>query len=482
MPLVGRLVACLLAGLLIPAAAPADERGVAVRPADGAAQFYGSSWAVVVGVDRFRSSRVPPLNYAVNDARSVAGALETLGFRSEHIHVLVNEDATRASIERVLSSVVRRAAKRDDRLFVFFATHGLTMQLPHGGEEGYLLGHDSEPDDLPLTAISMQQLKQIGQRIPAKHILIAVDACYSGFSLVRAQPPTTVDQRYLDLITRSRAIQILTAGRRDQPVIEDQGHGVFTRTLLAGLAGHADQDGDALVTAAELGAWMHPRVAQASGFKQDMQWGSLDGEGQFVFVLPPVDGRPKTTVARRGATTAPPGPPSGRQPLATPPTTPSGPATAGPPQNLPATPVPPEQGPAPASGTPPPPSRVAALPPSPDLAPLVGRWEGWISGSAAEARADLTLTVGEAGLEGSLGLHGVHSRLPGALGADETFVLSRRAGPTALDQVAIQGRSVSARGAEDAVRLEAELSRDGRVLRGTSTFEGVSYRLELRRK
>lgn len=77
-----------------------------------------------------------------------------------------------------------------------------------------------------------------------------------GYSLVRAHTPPVVDRRYLELVGRSRVIQVLTAGRKNQPVIEDQGHGVFTRKLLDGLAGHADENQDGLITLAELAAWI----------------------------------------------------------------------------------------------------------------------------------------------------------------------------------------------------------------------------------
>ncbi|MBI2372119.1 MAG: SUMF1/EgtB/PvdO family nonheme iron enzyme [Deltaproteobacteria bacterium] len=286
-----------------------QERALAVvpNPTYQGLTLYSKSWAVVVGVDKFRNPRVSRLNYAANDARAVARALIQLGFPGQNTSLLLNERATRAEIERVLGSVVRRAASPNDRLVIFFATHGVTTTLPHGGEEGYLLPHDADLDDLPVTALSMQQLKQIGQRIPAKHILVAVDACYGGYSLVRAQAPPVVDRRYLELVGQSRAIQVLTAGRKDQPVIEEQGHGVFTRKLLDGLAGHADGNGDGLVTVSELAAWMHPRVAQASEYKQDMQWGNLDGEGQFVFVLPTV-GTPPVPPPVRVESPPPPGP------------------------------------------------------------------------------------------------------------------------------------------------------------------------------
>jgi hypothetical protein len=261
-------------------------------PGHSGLTLYARSWAVVVGIDRFKDRSIPRLHYAANDGRAVALALKGLGFAAENITLLVDERATRAEVERILSSTIRRATGPQDRLVVFFATHGVTVPLPAGGEEGYLLLHDSDPEDLPLTALGMNQFKQIGQRIPAKHIFVAVDACYGGYSLVRAVTPPALDRRYLELIAQSRVIQVMTAGKRDQPVVEELGHGVFTRKLLEGLAGHADENRDGMVTVGELAAWMHPRVAQASDYKQDMQWGTLDGEGQVVFVLPASAGVP----------------------------------------------------------------------------------------------------------------------------------------------------------------------------------------------
>jgi Caspase domain len=151
--------------------------------------IYRQSWAVIVGVNRFRDARIGSLNYATNDAQTVAQALGPLGFPVPNITVLLDAQATKGEIERVLSSVVRRATTPEDRLFLFFATHGMTEPLPGGGEEGYLVFHDTDPTDLPYTALSMSELKRMGQRIPARHILVAVDACYGGHTMLRAQAP-----------------------------------------------------------------------------------------------------------------------------------------------------------------------------------------------------------------------------------------------------------------------------------------------------
>lgn len=475
------VIALLL--LLAPAPAQPQGRDLHVLPAaPGLEEAYQRSWAVVVGVDRFRDRRIPPLAYAVNDARSVAQALGPLGFPADNIIVLVNEDASRAGIERVLSRVVRRASGPNDRLLIFFAMHGVTAPLPHGGEEGYLLPHDADIDDLPLTALSMQQLKQIGQRIPAKHILIAVDACYGGYSLVRSQAPPIADRRYLDLVLRSRAIQVLTAGRRDQPVIEEQGHGVFTRTLLNGLAGHADENGDGLITAAELGAWMHPRVAQRSDYKQDMQWGTLDGEGQFVFVLP---GAAPSTSAPLGAppsrpTAAPPAPAvaSTTSPAPVPPRPTPTPAASEPP--APPAPAPAKTPAAPAAPTPD--TRVAAIPPDPRLDVVVGTWEGLMSTRLSEALVHLVLGREGSALDGKLLLSSVRNTGSGTVGFDESFALQRRAGETTLSGVDLSGRRLFARTDDRTLVVDLRLSKDSRNLQGTISADGTIYSVFLRRR
>lgn len=61
---------------------------------------------------------------------------------------------------------------------------------------------------------------------------------------------------------------------------------MFTWTLLQGLAGKADLNGDGLITATELAAYVAPAVASVS--QQTPAFGSLPGSegGDFVFELP----------------------------------------------------------------------------------------------------------------------------------------------------------------------------------------------------
>lgn len=258
------------------------ERGVG-GIALSTAVTYRHSWAVIIGINRY--TKAPRLNYAVNDATSVVKAIQQLGFPPDKILLLLDRDATKQRIEQILYGTLRRTTP-EDRVLVFFAGHGMTASLPRGGDEGFLLPVDGDPDDLPLTAVAMEDIRKIARRIPAKHILIAVDACYSGFTISRDVAVPRVDNRYLESVTKEPAVQIITAGRKGEQVLEEDGHGLFTRRLLHGLTGPADTDQNGIVTAQELATWLESRVVRDSLDQQHPQYSRLDGEGQFVFLLP----------------------------------------------------------------------------------------------------------------------------------------------------------------------------------------------------
>jgi tetratricopeptide (TPR) repeat protein len=111
-----------------------------------------------------------------------------------------------------------------------------------------------------------------------------MDACYSGLGLTRGGGNSTFLRDNAKRIGR----QMLTAGGADQMVADGgpNGHSVFTWTLLQALGGKADLNGDGMITASELAAYVAPAVASVS--QQTPAFGSLPGSegGEFVFQLP----------------------------------------------------------------------------------------------------------------------------------------------------------------------------------------------------
>lgn len=270
----------------VPSASLASSGGQSVQVVDlrpGA--FYHKSWAVVIGINKYKLW--PPLEYAVRDAQAVAEKLREIGF--DEVIEILDRDATRERILTMLSSELPKKVQAEDRVLIFFAGHGQTESLPDGKEQGYIIPVDGDITNYFTTAISMQQVREISERVPAKHILYVMDACYSGQGFTRAFGVEPSVNGYLQKITALRSVQMITAGGKREQVVEHQGHGLFTQFFLRGLDGEADRDNDKVVTASELGAYLMPQVSRASNNLQTPQYGRLDGEGEVVFTVPAKD-------------------------------------------------------------------------------------------------------------------------------------------------------------------------------------------------
>ena len=280
---------------LPPAPVRADDPPTAAAqpvaaPGDKKPSFYRDSWAVIIGVNDYE--HWPKLRYAVNDANGIEEALVSkFGFKRDNIRKLVNGEATRQRIMQVLGDELTDTNKvhRDDRVFFFFAGHGTTRTFEDGRQVGFVVPVDADQTNYVSTAISMSQIREASDLIPAKHVYFMMDSCYSGLALSRGSGAYSKDRSYLEEVTRRTARQILTAGGADQTVADDGpgGHSVFTWAVLQGLQGEADLDGNGIITASELGAYVSPIVAKFA--KQTPAVGNLVGSegGEFVFELQP---------------------------------------------------------------------------------------------------------------------------------------------------------------------------------------------------
>jgi peptidoglycan/xylan/chitin deacetylase (PgdA/CDA1 family)/uncharacterized caspase-like protein len=265
-----------------------ESRGgdVAANSADVAPPpvLYRESWAVVIGIDRYSSW--PKLQYAVNDAKGVRDLLiRKYRFKPENIITLFDEQATRERILSVLGDDMGNTekVKKEDRVFVFFAGHGVTRKLPSGRDLGYIVPVDADLQSYQGKAISMTNFQDISEAIPAKHLFYVMDSCYSGLALTRGTAGRS--DNFLREVSRRIARQMLTAGGTDEQVADNgpHGHSVFTWTLLQGLEGPADLNNDGVITASELAAYVGPAVSGIS--KQTPAFGSLAGSegGEFIF-------------------------------------------------------------------------------------------------------------------------------------------------------------------------------------------------------
>ncbi len=269
--------------------APSDTRGGqgAATATPSPTQPYHDSWAAIIGIDDYVNWQ--KLQYAAHDANGVKDLLiQKYNFKPDHIFTLLNGEATRQNILSLLGDKFGdpNLVQHEDRVLVFYAGHGATRKLDSGRELGYIIPVDADLTNFEGSAISMTNFQDISEAIPAKHVLFVMDSCYSGLALTRGggTPPS---QNYLNEISRREAREMFTAGGADQQVADNgpNGHSVFTWTLLQGLDGRADLNGDGFITATELAAYVAPAVSALS--HQTPAFGNLPGTegGDFIFDL-----------------------------------------------------------------------------------------------------------------------------------------------------------------------------------------------------
>jgi hypothetical protein len=248
--------------------------------------IYSDSWAIIIGINKYEF--VDPLHYAVNDANSVKELLvDEYGFKEDHIQLITDSDATKDNILQGFNDILLKAGEKD-RVIVFYAGHGETYNLPNGGDMGYLIPVDGKVENLFLSSIPMSTIYQIANMSAAKHILYLVDACYGGLALSTRGLGKPKTPEYVKKMTREKGRQVITAGGKDEKVIEkpEWGHSAFTRNLLKGLKdGFADENNDGIITGEEIGLFVKNRVVVDADGAHTPQRGRIGSEeGEFVFI------------------------------------------------------------------------------------------------------------------------------------------------------------------------------------------------------
>jgi Caspase domain len=220
---------------------------VLIRPSWSAPASFQHSYALVIGIDNY-AGEWSPLRHARHDAASVANYLGKQGFEVMEYY---DRAATKGAILSGFSQLAG-AITSEDRVLIFFAGHGHTV-TDGAGDHGFIVPWDGSTD--LGTLISMEELERTSTALSkARHQLFIMDSCYSGLApqeeaSLKFANPDYLRPDYVDRVAGRTARQIITAGTKGQQVIDGgaEGHSLFTGTLLDGLNGMADQNGDGYV-------------------------------------------------------------------------------------------------------------------------------------------------------------------------------------------------------------------------------------------
>lgn len=253
----------------------------------------GRAYIAVIGIDRYRTWN--RLYNAVSDARGALRLFAGLGFDLV-APPLFDECATANALRRLVVDDLSELGENDS-LILFFAGHGHTITRTVGGtsvRDGYLIPADGDaPGGRTGTWIRLEGWLTEVTRIPAKHILVILDACHSGLALApilqwRSRGMEHARREPLEQLRARRSRRIITSALDDQLAMDGgpvPGHSLFTGCLIeAMMGGLVASMGYETVTGSEIGQYVQRRVSEYPGSTQTPDFGALelDDRGELL--------------------------------------------------------------------------------------------------------------------------------------------------------------------------------------------------------
>lgn len=268
---------------------------------------FANSIAVIIGINEYGNG-IATLRTARNDAERLGSLLgEEHGYT---VVSLLDADASQDAITTLLTRELPARIGPDDRVFFYFAGHGVARDSDDG-PSGYLLPSDARRGD-ESTYLHMPLVHDALLSLPCRHMLVVLDSCFSGafrWSGTRdaEEVSDVIHQEKYDRFVRDPAWQVITSASQDQKALDqlsagalgsrdgDGAHSPFALALFDALGGAGDLVpkgvGDGLLTATELYLYLDETLQNAvieAGKRQTPRLWPLKkhDKGEFVFFVP----------------------------------------------------------------------------------------------------------------------------------------------------------------------------------------------------
>lgn len=282
--------------------------------------LLADNFALVVGIDEYDAQ--PNLAGAVNDARWIAESLN--GFGVSELSLLLNQDATRANIERSYYAYLDQA-RRGDTIIFTFAGHGRYVPDLNGDEASISDPNDRQDETLVMGGFSFQnpgeeiiddELNLWFADADAKgvNVLFLSDSCHSGTvtrggrarfidefgsSIPALKRPitlsATVPQTNYDTLTflaGASELQVVT-----EVVINGRNHGALSFAFGQALRGmRADGNSDGAISRDELAGQIR-RAARAHNDGRGLPDMVARGGPDFPLLVPDNDAQESDIVS-----------------------------------------------------------------------------------------------------------------------------------------------------------------------------------------
>jgi ABC-type nitrate/sulfonate/bicarbonate transport system substrate-binding protein len=252
----------------------------------------GRNVIAAIGIDRYRHWQ--QLTNAVRDARGTLELFHRLGFE-EITKPLFDEAATSDAVHRLVTDDLAGLGS-DDSLVLFYAGHGTARNRHVGGHQvktGCLLGSDASATKDCFTGwIDLDVWLHEVALLPARHILVVLDACESGIALEallkwRASGPAADEP--LPALQARRSRRVITSAMHGQVALDSgpmSGHSLFTGCMIEGLTRGLSAAGGGVATGSALGLYVQQRVQSYPRSRQTPDFGAFEHDDRGEIVIP----------------------------------------------------------------------------------------------------------------------------------------------------------------------------------------------------
>lgn len=201
-------------------------------------------WAVVVGVSKYQYAGkgiLTNLLYADDDAEAFSIALKNQKWKSSHIKLLTNEQATKRNVEVALESWLTKA-NPDDLIVLYWSGHGFPD--PENAEKVYFACYDTDVS-IPATGYRMDRVRAALEERKARNVILLADTCHAGKLITRGNKGISIIPQ-IEKMRRDKNIPkgwiFMVGADSDRQAIEHTSwsNGAFTHCLIKGLSGEAD--------------------------------------------------------------------------------------------------------------------------------------------------------------------------------------------------------------------------------------------------
>jgi len=248
----------VIADMPLLSAPPAQEPIESVRalPVVASRGSFTNAHALLIGVGGYSHPRFSSLPATVRDAQKIAIILTDptrCGYPLANVQVLTGDQATVANIRTALTTLAE-STNPESTVFVYFSGHG-GRALENSVWRAYLCPREADPDDLAHTAIPGDEFSTLLAAIPARKLLVMLDACHAaGSAELKAADGTVVwkaglPDDYYEALTQGSGRVVIASSKEDQfSYVHPQGDlSLFTHHLLQALSGKAAMRGDGLI-------------------------------------------------------------------------------------------------------------------------------------------------------------------------------------------------------------------------------------------